>query len=67
MARKYQYPEVFTLPVGAKTVRIYCNDRGWPNVSTFYKYFRTAKLPDVTLVIFQGFNYIVPVKSLTTN
>lgn len=61
-ANKNKYRTVEDLPATAKTVSEYCKDRGCTN-PYIYQLIRENKA-DFEIVIFKGFNFIIP---LTNN
>lgn len=53
------YPIVDKLPKSAKSVSDYCKDQGY-STSNLYNQYRKKKNKDYKIVVFQGFNFIIP-------
>ena len=54
-----KYPNVDTLPDSAITVKEYADQRGF-NTSYIYELIRNHKNKDFEIVVFRGYNFIIP-------
>ncbi len=59
MNRLHNYPEVNKLPLSALSVREYAAKEGIKK-ETVYNWLRRGKTVNFKIVIFQGFNFVIP-------
>jgi hypothetical protein len=63
MKRNYnKYEQVDKLPIEAQSVTDFCKDQGY-STSNLYNQYKKKKNKGFKIVVFQGFNFIVPEKS----